>query len=1200
MGIKNVFKWRVTSTKYLYLTDEENKNPFILDKKTGDRFYPVPENSSPVTGSTKVTGVTLDEGLISQTVAQIKSETVYAEKYNRMVELAAYDEAASGLTFLDYTNYFNLDDDECVEEAVTPKCEGYEPVFNVSAYTETAKTEVEYSFYADKNESDKTLRYNLKLGIPRGEKGEKGDDGVGCKGEPGEPGLPAIIDNVSATIRALDPDEQPDVKVVSSSTQDNRYDLQFNFKIPRGEKGVPGDEGQQGEDGIPARLAYVGIESETLLPNENAYVQIKDGSYEIEKVYDSEEGQEFYDTSFTLQFGLPQGLQGIQGEPGRNAEIRNVTVSRVETIEPGYWYPNEEDPNREWIWNEAQAGVEITPTGGGNIVDLAFWFIIPRGAKGDKGDDGSGGGGSIYNFKNPVKDLSGNPVGSFTVTDMIDGTHNVELTLWGSGGGETDIKHRYDPNVDSLSEGVLPIEVDNEVLPYAVASGVRSHAEGIGITPEPPALTTVVAGFKSTYLGSNTFVMPKQQFVDADVDWEDIDESFFIGATFQIPSGITINPEFLPSGVTEINFRNSTLTITNCQVMPPGSENNYFNLSAVSVSYVVDGTTYTIENLGGNDIFKKNNANYDVDWNNPITIHINNVSPISIPNAIGVASHTEGNGCQTNGEYSHAEGNETRANGVASHSEGAYTKANGDYSHAGGFNTTASGQGAHASGYAISGGTIQTSGDGAFAGGYAEGDTATTQPTFIASSAIGSFAFGKATIGGRIDGGGDGSITLGSAYGDRSYINAGSEGSFACGYAQLGGTIKALSEGAHAEGCVSGGTIQAGSSGAHAGGYAKSGGTIEATSDGAYAGGYVYSGTIEATGAGAHAEGYVDDGTIEATSDGAHAEGRVSGGTIEATGAGAHAEGYVDGGTIQATADGAHAEGYASGDNDMIIASGMGSHAEGRCTTSFGDYSHAEGYGSLVQLSNISSRTATTITFSTLPDDIKIGRIIKDAYDVYAKVTNINTSTKVVTVDSNLSTNVNLYLVRGIAFGDYSHAEGDSTTASGESSHAEGQNTIANIDAQTVVGKYNDETLENALFVVGNGTDEESRSNAFYVENDGDVYASGAYYASSDVRKKNVVGEISLDKAYDLVNKCQTIFYTWKNSEEKNKQIGLLAQEVQQYFPELVSEGSDGYLTLDYSKLTVILLVVIRDLTQKVSKIDTLEEKIKQLEKKIQ
>ena len=120
----------------------------------------------------------------------------------------------------------------------------------------------------------------------------------------------------------------------------------------------------------------------------------------------------------------------------------------------------------------------------------------------------------------------------------------------------------------------------------------------------------------------------------------------------------------------------------------------------------------------------------------------------------------------------------------------------------------------------------------------------------------------------------------------------------------------------------------------------------------------------------------------------------------------------------------------------------------------------------------------------------------------------------------------------------------------------------------------------------------------------GNTYCTGAYYASgtyssSDIRKKDILEEISLDKAYELVNKCQTIFYTWKDDETKKKEIGLIAQEVRQYFPELVSEGRDGYLTLDYSKLTVILLTVIRDLTARVKHLETLEERIKSLEEKL-
>jgi len=1606
MGIKNVFKWRVTSTKYLYLTDEENKNPFILDKKTGDRIYPLPVSGSTVTGITVVTGMTLDEGLISQTVAQIKNETDYSRKYNRMVELAAYDENASGLTFLDYTKYFNLDGDECIEEAVAPKCEGYEPVFNVSAYTLENGTDVKYSFYADKNESDKTLRYNLKLGIPRGEKGEKGNDGAGCKGEPGDPGLPAIFDDITARIESLEPDEQPTINLFSASTTANTYQLQFDFGVPRGEAGEPGVEGPQGDDGIPARLGSVDIESETLAPGEEAYVQIKDGTYEVNRVYDSYEGREFYNTTFTLQFGLPQGIQGLQGIPGENAEIREVTAKVIETLEPGYWYPSESDPNRTWIKNDAEAGVDVNPVGGGNVVDLHFWFKIPRGDKGDPGKDGEpgGGGGWMYNFMDPqfipTPGLE-EPIGDFDVHYYpLLGKADVILQIyypedWGGGGKkcrgyvwtEFTSEGGYMRLINSFAEGDIETAEGTNNQPIATgyrshaegkrtkAIGQASHAEGIGIVPEQPELENIIGGLKNDCHNDNIIVMPKQQFVDADVDWDDLYDEFFIGATFSIPSDIPINANALPSGVTEAQFRNSILTITSCDLNSYNAENNYFSLDNVSVSFDVDGQTYQIDSRtfesNSNGILQTVGGesgvgiNEYVDWNNPITIHINNVGPISIPNAIGVASHTEGNGCQTNGDYSHAEGNETRTVGVASHAEGAYTKANGNYSHAGGFGTIAegtasyaggynnredddstimaSGNGSHAEGYA-SGGTIQTGGDGAYARGYTEGSGSTIQAIGDGSHAEGyivrgsnvtahgtnSLAFGSiwdensqilssgdtsvaigniagnnssieasgngacaigsvegsggtieasgngacaigsvegsggtieasnngshaegyangGTIqtggdgshaegyanGGTIQTGGDGACAIGSVEGSGSTIQASSNGAHASGYARNGGTIEATDYGAHAEGYAegsgsiiqtggngayargyaegsgsiiqassnsahasgyahgytddvaiinaggvgshaegyaNGGTIQTGgdgayasgcaegsgsiiqasSNGAHASGYARNGGIIEATDYSSFASGYAYNddnysgntsaiqasseashasgyarngsiihadnagshaegyaggnSTIQASSSGSHAEGYASSGgTIEASSSGSHAEGYAySGGTIEATDYGAHAEGCsTENGKIKANNKGAHAEGYASS-GGTIEASGNGAHAEGCNTIASGFASHAEGIGYPGERHDVNNCVLSSWKIFGLGSNCDSNIFIdekfekEEIYIIGSKFEYDGTIYTVTSANSNyqqenthtIFTNVNVKAEGGneidisvllggednrrdgivlsgvtmaekenaigaashtennltVAEGDYSHAEGNETRAFGVGSHAEGcfseatgdyshaagLGTVANNDHMTAIGKFNQYTglTPDVLFVIGNGTDNENRSNVLLVDGNtrkitlsqgggiklpsggsstlvwnttgGTTEISGTTYSSSDIRKKDILEEISIDKAYELVNKCQTIFYTWKDDETKKKEIGLIAQEVQQYFPELVSEDKDGYLTLDYSKLTVILLVVIRDLTQKVSKIDKLEEKINQLEEKIQ
>lgn len=58
-------------------------------------------------------------------------------------------------------------------------------------------------------------------------------------------------------------------------------------------------------------------------------------------------------------------------------------------------------------------------------------------------------------------------------------------------------------------------------------------------------------------------------------------------------------------------------------------------------------------------------------------------------------------------------------------------------------------------------------------------------------------------------------------------------------------------------------------------------------------------------------------------------------------------------------------------------------------------------------------------------------------------------------------------------------------------------------------------------------------------------------------------------------------------------QLGLLAQEVQAVFPELVTEDGDGYLSLAYPKLTAVLL---KGLQEQQAQIETLEQRMATLE----
>ena len=77
------------------------------------------------------------------------------------------------------------------------------------------------------------------------------------------------------------------------------------------------------------------------------------------------------------------------------------------------------------------------------------------------------------------------------------------------------------------------------------------------------------------------------------------------------------------------------------------------------------------------------------------------------------------------------------------------------------------------------------------------------------------------------------------------------------------------------------------------------------------------------------------------------------------------------------------------------------------------------------------------------------------------------------------------------ASGQISQAQGTGTKAKHKGSSTSGLNTETGTDNQTVVGKYN-RVVSDALFVVGNGTDNDSRKNAFEVKANGDVKIDSA------------------------------------------------------------------------------------------------------------
>lgn len=104
-----------------------------------------------------------------------------------------------------------------------------------------------------------------------------------------------------------------------------------------------------------------------------------------------------------------------------------------------------------------------------------------------------------------------------------------------------------------------------------------------------------------------------------------------------------------------------------------------------------------------------------------------------------------------------------------------------------------------------------------------------------------------------------------------------------------------------------------------------------------------------------------------------------------------------------------------------------------------------------------------------------------------------------------------------------------------------------------------------------------------------DIYAR-AFYQQSDKRIKNIHEEIDLDKAYDLIEKCSTIIYDLKDDPKHKDQIGVIAQEIEEFFPEIVETDENGIKSVNYSRLTVVVMKVLKDV---IKRLTSIEEKIK-------
>ena len=266
---------------------------------------------------------------------------------------------------------------------------------------------------------------------------------------------------------------------------------------------------------------------------------------------------------------------------------------------------------------------------------------------------------------------------------------------------------------------------------------------------------------------------------------------------------------------------------------------------------------------------------------------------------------------------------------------------------------------------------------------------------------------------------------------------------------------------------------------------------------------------------------------------------------------------------------------YASAMGYQTTASGYASTAMGYQTTASGDYSTVMGEGTLA-----SAYYSTAMGYYTSADGD------------YSTAMGVGTR----------------------ASGDYSTAMGNGTFASGESSTAMGESTLAsayystamgyytsasdyaslvigiyNSSGHSVTNTYSSFSTSNTAFVIGNGTANNSRSDALTVLFDGTTTIAGDLSINSDARLKANI--ISLGSTLAKILQIDGKSYTMKKDQSEKQKIGLLAQDIEKVFPELVSE-SNGIKSVNYQGLVPVL---INALKEQQSEIDELKTMLKTL-----
>ena len=119
-------------------------------------------------------------------------------------------------------------------------------------------------------------------------------------------------------------------------------------------------------------------------------------------------------------------------------------------------------------------------------------------------------------------------------------------------------------------------------------------------------------------------------------------------------------------------------------------------------------------------------------------------------------------------------------------------------------------------------------------------------------------------------------------------------------------------------------------------------------------------------------------------------------------------------------------------------------------------------------------------------------------------------------------------------------------------------------------------------------TDSGGSNNVGVLSTTKDVTSSGVITCvsmrqTSDIRLKNEIASLNKNEHLDKLNKLIPKSYKFKNDDKTT--FGLIAQEVEKIYPNLVDTDNKGIKSLNYTQLIPLLLLQSKDLERKIEEL---------------